>query len=503
MKASRAGQSWSGHEQNKTFLNTGTRGRRFADVSSIVGLGFKDDGRALAVTDWDGDGDLDLWSQNRTAPRLRLMRNNSPRELGSLCLKLEGAGKSNRDAIGARLVLELSDGTRSTQTLRAGSGFLSQSSKWQHFGLGADATPQSLEINWPDGTRQLIEGLERGGRYRIRQGEDPSPVAARAIAELEAVPPVIAESSGAQRLILPAKVPLPNFSFQLQGKPGTVALAPGKDPLLIILFSGSCASCAAELTEFKAHENLVRESGLNVLALSVDGLSPRPGARTADALITETQFPFPTGEITLQSADHLRMLLASLHDFPPDFVVPLGLLLDEERRLYTIYRGPVSPQQAALDKAHASAGAEQLRDLAVPFAGRWFTPAITPSQLAEFLAKTVEGSFPIEGLAYWEHALAGASDAERQKTIQQRLTSGYYRLARELASANRLVAAGGYFKRLLELDPTHGGAHDDYGAVLANQKKYAEAEKHFRAAIEIDPGNENARKNLERLLELR
>ena len=378
MKASRAGQSWSGHEQNKTFLNTGKAGRRFADISSVVGLGFYDDGRALAVTDWDGDGDLDLWSHNRTAPRLRLMRNNSPRELGSLSVRLEGAGGSNRDAIGARLVLKLTDGTASMQTLRAGSGFLSQSSKWVHFGLGAEAEPKSLEITWPDGGHQLVEKLERGARYRIRQGDEPQPVVPRAVAELEAVAPVGPEPDGAQRMILPAKVPLPNFSFHLDGKLGMSSLGPGKNPLLIILFSGSCASCTVELAEFNAHEDAIRESGLNVLALSVDGLSPEPGARTAEALIAETRFPFPTGEISLQSADHLRLLLATLHDFPPPFVVPLGLLVDEQRQLFAVYRGAISPRVAIRDVAYSSADADVLRDLAVPFPGRWFTPRDDP-----------------------------------------------------------------------------------------------------------------------------
>jgi len=57
--------SWSGRERNCAFLNCG--GSRFADVSAISGLDFADDGRALAVVDWDQDGNLDLWFHNRTA----------------------------------------------------------------------------------------------------------------------------------------------------------------------------------------------------------------------------------------------------------------------------------------------------------------------------------------------------------------------------------------------------------------------------------------------------
>ena len=71
----RRGRSFSGHEPNCAFLNC--RGVPFANVSAVTGLDFKDDGRAVAVTDWDHDGDLDLWLRNRTGPRLRLMRNET------------------------------------------------------------------------------------------------------------------------------------------------------------------------------------------------------------------------------------------------------------------------------------------------------------------------------------------------------------------------------------------------------------------------------------------
>ena len=76
----REGRSFSGREKNCVFLNTGANPlaqARFADVSSISGLDFPDDGRAVALVDWDHDGDLDLWISNRSSPRLRLMRNDN------------------------------------------------------------------------------------------------------------------------------------------------------------------------------------------------------------------------------------------------------------------------------------------------------------------------------------------------------------------------------------------------------------------------------------------
>ena len=62
-----------------------------------------------SLADWDFDGDLDLWITNRTAPRVRFLRNNLKSGSKSCsAIKLQGNGKStNRDAIGARVELHL------------------------------------------------------------------------------------------------------------------------------------------------------------------------------------------------------------------------------------------------------------------------------------------------------------------------------------------------------------------------------------------------------------
>src|SRR5688500_17667887 len=67
-----AGHSLSGHERKSLFLNCGVSAgglpRRFANGSIAAGFAMDDDARAVAVVDWDADGDLDVWMTNRTAP---------------------------------------------------------------------------------------------------------------------------------------------------------------------------------------------------------------------------------------------------------------------------------------------------------------------------------------------------------------------------------------------------------------------------------------------------
>ena len=98
----RSGRSLSGHERNCCFLNLGAAGSsRFADVSSAVDADLDDDGRVLALADWDYDGDPDMWIANRSGPQLRYLRNDLSEGKNFVALRLRGT-KTNRDAIGAR-----------------------------------------------------------------------------------------------------------------------------------------------------------------------------------------------------------------------------------------------------------------------------------------------------------------------------------------------------------------------------------------------------------------
>ena len=166
------GRSFSAHERNCVFLNTG--GKRFVTASGISGLDLPDDSRAVASVDWDRDGDLDVWISNRNAPRLRLFRNDYHTENQFVTFHLLGDGTtSNRDAIGARVEVVLGDESsqRLVKSLRAGEGFLAQSSKELHFGLGAAPIIRDVVVHWPGGRKEHFGPIEAGGRYQLKQGQ--------------------------------------------------------------------------------------------------------------------------------------------------------------------------------------------------------------------------------------------------------------------------------------------------------------------------------------------
>ncbi|HEV3342667.1 MAG TPA: CRTAC1 family protein [Pirellulales bacterium] len=109
-------------------------------------------GRGLAASDLDDDGDLDfVFSHNDGEPNA-LIANDTPPQGGWLRVRLIGT-QSNRDAIGAHLVLRTSAGDQS-RWVKGGGSYLSQSDLHPFWGVPAGARIQGLSIRWPSGQRQ-------------------------------------------------------------------------------------------------------------------------------------------------------------------------------------------------------------------------------------------------------------------------------------------------------------------------------------------------------------
>ena len=150
--------SWNGYEHNLLFECIGPG--QYADVARPLGCDTIEDSRGVAIADFDADGLLDIVvSNNNAKPAIYL---NRVQGAGNwLRLKLTAAAGGNRDAIGARVDIDVSEAGQAktlTRWVEAGTGYAAQSDMRVHFGLGVTDRITSLTITWPNGERQTFAG---------------------------------------------------------------------------------------------------------------------------------------------------------------------------------------------------------------------------------------------------------------------------------------------------------------------------------------------------------
>jgi hypothetical protein len=121
--------------------------------------------RGCAFGDFDNDGDLDILILNMNEPP-SLLRNDLKGTHHWLKIKLVGT-KSNRSAIGARVLVRYS-GKVQAQEVLSQSSFYSCNDSRLHFGLG-QATTADLVIHWPSGITEKYPNVKCDQLITIRE----------------------------------------------------------------------------------------------------------------------------------------------------------------------------------------------------------------------------------------------------------------------------------------------------------------------------------------------
>jgi hypothetical protein len=158
-------------QQPHLFHNLGKN--KFEEVTAKLGSALRRPivGRGAAYGDFDNDGDLDLLITANNGPA-RLLRNDNGNQNDMLRVKTVGT-RSNRDGIGAKVMVRTNGGMRLFAMVKTGSSYLSQSELPLTFGLGKPEAGKtvSIEIVWPSGQKDTIPGIKPNQFITVKEGK--------------------------------------------------------------------------------------------------------------------------------------------------------------------------------------------------------------------------------------------------------------------------------------------------------------------------------------------
>ena len=161
---------------NRMFRNNA--GQVFQDVTTAGGFGHVQKGHAVAFGDIDNDGDQDIYEVLGGAYEGDGFQNALFENPGHgnhwITLRLRGTS-SNRDAIGARIAIEITENGASRTIYRTVStgGSFGSASLQQEIGLGVATEIKSVKIQWPlvGKEPETIAGLPMDAVVEVEEGK--------------------------------------------------------------------------------------------------------------------------------------------------------------------------------------------------------------------------------------------------------------------------------------------------------------------------------------------
>jgi tetratricopeptide (TPR) repeat protein len=483
----RSDGTWSGYERNLFYANNGDG--TFSDVSGVLGLDFVEDGRAFAIADFDGDGRSEIFLKNRNAPQLRILKNVIADLPPSIAFRLVGK-KSNRDAIGAAISIETELG-RQTRMLQAGSGFLSQHSKDLMFGLGAAMNMVKASIRWPSGLVQELRDLPHNHRVIVEEGSPPSVEPFRTESPRERKPQPVPQQESE---ILPDKVetwllePIAAPQFELRDLAGhTKALASSQgEATLLSLWVADSDDYKQNLQNIERHHVRWATQGLQTLTVNLDDSDQEKKAQT-NARIFGYTFPVLLG--TDDVAGIYNILYRQLFDRHRDISLPTSFLLNRDREIVKVYRGPIAPETVEKDFQHIPQTDDDRLETALPFSN--------PGQSLDF-----GRNYLSYGSLYFQRGYLDQAEASFQRALRDDPSSAEaaYGIGSVYLKQEKSAAARESFERAIKLKAGYPGtmadAWNNLGVLATREGRAEESVKCFSEALQTDPNHLLALDNL-------
>ena len=484
----RSDSTWNGHERNVFFANN--RDGTFSDISGVIGMDFRDDSRAFALADLDGDGRLEVILKNRNAPQLRVLRlAMSGESIGnSIVLRLRGdksGEKSNRDAIGAAVTV-VAGSLRQTKYLQAGSGFLSQHTKELFFGVGAHQGAVQATIRWPSGLSQVIDALPLNHRIEIHEGArdfQAKPFAASPASWLQAGNSASGEvlpSSIGTWLIEPVKAP--DFSLpDLVGNLRDLRSFQGSF-LLLNFWATDSPACREQLQNLAKSQSTLADGRLYIVAVNIDDPSNSEALRT---FVSKDGIKFPILLGTQAIAGIYNIMYRYMLDRHKDLPLPTSFLIDTTGNIVKLYQGILTPETLLQDLASAPQTASDRIRKALPFPGTLFQD-------------TFQRNAFTYGVAFFQHGFLDEAAESFQQVIAAKPDDpdAYYNLGTLYLRRNSFPEAQKYLKQAVTFRPNYPEAWNNLGMIAAQQGDSAEAIRNFQQSLQLRPSYATALLNL-------
>ncbi|MDQ3232642.1 MAG: CRTAC1 family protein, partial [Pseudobdellovibrionaceae bacterium] len=121
---------------------------------------------SFVLIDYDHDGDLDIIGNGSEGPP-QVYENQSTSAHHSIALALHSKS-GNTANLNARVIVHPMRGPAQIREIKSGGGYQSFDAPLVYFGLGKDTEVAKVEIQWPNGSKQDIQGpLKADALYRI------------------------------------------------------------------------------------------------------------------------------------------------------------------------------------------------------------------------------------------------------------------------------------------------------------------------------------------------
>ncbi|HEY3132581.1 MAG TPA: CRTAC1 family protein [Acidobacteriota bacterium] len=159
-------KSWQGWQRNRLLRNNGDG--TFLEIGRAADADLILNSRGVAVADFWNRGVLDI-AVSASVDRHTLLKNLVGEKRHWLAVELTGT-RSNRDAVGARVILKLA-GKQQMREVVLGDGYGSQNSLRQYFGLDRATSVDELTVRWPrSGIVQTFRNIPANRIVQVTEG---------------------------------------------------------------------------------------------------------------------------------------------------------------------------------------------------------------------------------------------------------------------------------------------------------------------------------------------